>query len=714
MPVRLFLLLTVFTTSLAIQAQMRLPATVQLKDDTLRGYTLGDSNMLYFEDLSGKQTFEEIRQKLNGGQMKQWDGKKQTAKGLEHPHWLYYKILNRSTSQQEAGVLSRADYADLFVIRTSGKVDSFKTGEKIPWSRKKEFKINNVIAFALLPNDSVEIFQRMEYLPASRTAFAIAVVKPEKYARKRLADLESASVPKDMIARAFFSAFVIFMGLIYLVFYRLVNEKVFLYFGLFLLTLAANVTDIMYSVMREYPILEGKMNIVSQASFFFFIHFYREYLHTRIHAPKWDKVLRLFSYVYMIVLLSNTFLFPEERIPLIVVIAILPALLIATHFIIPGKMLREKKFLAYTTLPLLILLILLLAIFFSGVNISDDFINPVFLLAFFWMIMAFSSTLVQRFIEQRKSIIRHEQDKEIIEKERELERLKLAELQKITLEKEVEERTSELKQSLENLKAAQGQLIQAEKMASLGEMTAGIAHEIQNPLNFVNNFAEVNYEITEEIRAEMEKLVPEDQRGNLNDLLNDLSSNQEKIRFHGKRADTIVKNMLMHSRKGTLHKEPVQLNALVDEYTKLSFHGLRARDKSFNADFEVQADPSIETVDLLLQDFGRVLLNLVNNAFYAVHEKAKSSASDYKPKVTVKTSRDKGYIRIEVIDNGNGISEHIRDKIFQPFFTTKPTGEGTGLGLSLSYDIITKGHGGKISVDSKEGEGTRFIIELPN
>jgi signal transduction histidine kinase len=334
-------------------------------------------------------------------------------------------------------------------------------------------------------------------------------------------------------------------------------------------------------------------------------------------------------------------------------------------------------------------------------------------LTFIWMIISFSRLLFRRFTEQRQKISEQEKEKEQILLEQEQEKLRLIEKQKIDLENQVTERTAELKQSLENLKATQAQLIQSEKMASLGEMTAGIAHEIQNPLNFVNNFAEVNNEITGEIKAEIEKLIPEDKREGLNALLDDLAGNQEKIRFHGKRADSIVKNMLMHSRKGITQKEPVNLNALVDEYTKLSYHGLRARDKSFNSDFDIQLDPSITTVDMLQQDFGRVILNLVNNAFYAVHEKTKTGGNDYKPAVIVKTSKVKDAVRIEVNDNGDGINEQIKDKIFQPFFTTKPTGEGTGLGLSISYEIITKGHSGKMWVESKEGEGTSFIVEIP-
>jgi signal transduction histidine kinase len=274
-----------------------------------------------------------------------------------------------------------------------------------------------------------------------------------------------------------------------------------------------------------------------------------------------------------------------------------------------------------------------------------------------------------------------------------------------------------LEEALENLQSTQAQLIQSEKMASLGELTAGIAHEIQNPLNFVNNFSEVNKEMIAEMKEEIGN-------GNYEEvklIANNIEDNEEKINHHGKRADAIVKNMLQHSRQTKGVKEPTDINALCDEYLRLSYHGLRAKDKSFNAAIETDFDKSIGKINIVPQDIGRVLLNLFNNAFYAVSERSRSAVnerlrqaqpdSNYQPTVSVSTKKIDNKVEIKVKDNGNGIPQNVIDKIFQPFFTTKPTGSGTGLGLSLSYDII-KAHGGEIKVES-EGEGTMFIVRLP-
>jgi len=275
---------------------------------------------------------------------------------------------------------------------------------------------------------------------------------------------------------------------------------------------------------------------------------------------------------------------------------------------------------------------------------------------------------------------------------------------------EVENSKEELQRSLENLKATQAQLIHAEKMASLGELTAGIAHEIQNPLNFVNNFSEINRELIAELQAEIDRGEFEEVKA----ISLDLAGNEDKINHHGKRADSIVKGMLQHSRSGTGEKEPTDVNALADEYLRLSYHGLRAKDKTFNADFKADLDDDLPPIMVVPQDIGRVLLNIINNAFHAVSAKASAmSDSSFKPEVMIKTMKDKDDMVIRVIDNGSGVPTEIKEKIFQPFFTTKPTGEGTGLGLSLSYDIITKGHGGKLKVKTNEGEGSEFIIHLP-
>ncbi|MEO6838944.1 MAG: ATP-binding protein [Ginsengibacter sp.] len=297
------------------------------------------------------------------------------------------------------------------------------------------------------------------------------------------------------------------------------------------------------------------------------------------------------------------------------------------------------------------------------------------------------------------------------------ERGKFIAVQKDKLEVLVNERTAELVQQKEDLQHAltelretQSQLIQSEKMASLGELTAGIAHEIQNPLNFVNNFSEVNNELIEEMKSE---LLSGNQQEAI-EIANDLKQNLEKILHHGKRADAIVKGMLLHSRKSSGTKEPTDLNALADEYLRLSYHGLRAKDKSFNATLNTDFDNSIGKINIIPQDIGRVILNLITNAFYSVTERLRQTQPDiqYEPTVTVITKRLNELIEIKVKDNGNGIPQKIIDKIFQPFFTTKPTGEGTGLGLSLSYDIV-KAHGGEIKIQSEEGKETIFTVILP-
>ena len=264
--------------------------------------------------------------------------------------------------------------------------------------------------------------------------------------------------------------------------------------------------------------------------------------------------------------------------------------------------------------------------------------------------------------------------------------------------------------ALANLKSTQSQLIQSEKMASLGELTAGIAHEIQNPLNFVNNFSEVSKELAEELKEEAQK--PKLDSSLISELAEDIVSNQKKINHHGQRASGIVKGMLEHSRTGDGKKESTDLNALADEYLRLAYHGLRAKDKSFNADFKTQFDVTLPKVNVIPQDIGRVLLNLINNALYAVDKRAKENHKDYKPELIISTKKLDGQIEISVKDNGPGIPKEIQEKIFQPFFTTKQTGSGTGLGLSLSYDIV-KAHGGELTVETKEDEGSEFIIHLP-
>jgi len=326
---------------------------------------------------------------------------------------------------------------------------------------------------------------------------------------------------------------------------------------------------------------------------------------------------------------------------------------------------------------------------------------------FFAIIWMFAMWMINR--KQKKALEKEHKKLEEIEKEN-----RITETLKAALEVQVAERTAaltqqkeELQVALDELKSTQSQLIQSEKMASLGELTAGIAHEIQNPLNFINNFSEVNTELIAELKEEIEK-------GNLDEvklIADDIAANEQKINHHGKRADGIVKGMLQHSRSSGGAKEPTDINALADEYLRLAFHGLRAKDKSFNATLKTEYG-DIENINIIPQDIGRVILNLITNAFYAVTEKKKQLGESYEPTVCVSTKKIRDKIDIRVKDNGNGIPQSVLDKIFQPFFTTKPTGQGTGLGLSLSYDII-KAHGGELRVATTEGKGAEFIIELP-
>lgn len=276
----------------------------------------------------------------------------------------------------------------------------------------------------------------------------------------------------------------------------------------------------------------------------------------------------------------------------------------------------------------------------------------------------------------------------------------------------LQEQKTKVENTLQELKVTQQQLIQSEKMASLGELTAGIAHEIQNPLNFVNNFSEINTELIEELTTEVKK-------GNLTELAtlaNTIKDNEQKINHHGKRAGDIVKGMLQHSRMSSGQKELADINALADEYLRLAYHGLKAKDKTFNAKFESNLDAAQPKINVVPQDIGRVILNLINNAFYAVSEKSTlrqaQGDTNYEPTVTVTTKKMDNKVLISIKDNGNGIPQKVQDKIFQPFFTTKPTGQGTGLGLSLSYDIV-KAHGGELKVETLEGKGSIFIIQIP-
>ncbi len=457
-------------------------------------------------------------------------------------------------------------------------------------------------------------------------------------------------------------------------------------------------------LLNQYAVASSAITILTATLFT------REFLHTKKLAPR----LHRFSIIFIVwSLLVFVLVFTPFKLTALM-LAQSGIMLMAIYFLITGVAIYSKGY--HPAKFYLMAWSFLIAGFIAAILESVNVLPVLYYINSMQVGSAIEVTLLSLALGDRINIYKKERE-EAQAKSLKIahEKAELIQQQNLLLEKKVAERTTELTKSLNDLKDAQAQLIQSEKMASLGELTAGVAHEIQNPLNFVNNFSELNNELIQELMQEIQ----EKNFKEVKVIVDDIKMNNGKIVFHGKRADGIVKSMLQHSRKHTGLKEQTDINALCDEYLRLSYHGLRAKDKSFNADYKTHFDESISKINIIPQDIGRVLLNLFNNAFYAVNERRKEEPAEYKPCVLVTThklsaSASNADERIEIIvsDNGKGIPQKIFDKIFQPFFTTKPTGQGTGLGLSLTYDII-KAHGGEIKVDTKEGEGTVFIIRLP-
>jgi two-component system, NtrC family, sensor kinase len=479
---------------------------------------------------------------------------------------------------------------------------------------------------------------------------------------------------------------------------------------------------IIYENFNNYVIVEILANIIYLVAHILLLNAVYEYLQYPKRILFWGTIIMLF--------LMNILTFLQIINELYVLLTI--SLLISNYaFLIwksmknktsSGRVMRNAIFTFLGSMIFSFILIFALAaiskvVGYNHLNNSNrnnlllDLAVPIVIILFFVgpqlsVSGAISFSLAKEFVKTNISL---SQKLEEIEKLSE-EKQHILSTQNEYLEKQVTQRTAELNQSLENLKITQNQLIQSEKLASLGELTAGIAHEIQNPLNFVNNFSEMSVELAQELTEELDKELLD--KALVEELLGDLIQNQEKISHHGKRASSIVKGMLEHSRSSSNVKELTDINALADEYLRLSYHGLRAKDKTFNANLKTDFDENIEKVNIVSQDIGRVILNLITNAFYAVNEKKKDNSDGYEPTVSVSSKQVNDKIELKIKDNGNGIPEKVLDKIFQPFFTTKPTGQGTGLGLSLSYDIV-KAHGGELKVETSEGEFTEFTIILP-
>ena len=468
------------------------------------------------------------------------------------------------------------------------------------------------------------------------------------------------------------------------------------------------------------------MNVPVVAVTIFFLLQTRSFLSTKEKMPAWDRGL-----VGVAVLLAGLFILDkildnngsyQLRATWICYIALIFNILVVQ---IGSKRYPPARALLLSLIPFLVVLAVTAFVrTFLEVSLYKPF-REVFEtsvgFAYVWVFSLFGYAARQRKSYGKEHQARIDREEAGRRERQMLEGLVQERTQELTQQKaEITRQKEELELTLSELRVTQAQLVQREKLASLGELTAGIAHEIQNPLNFVNNFSEVSADLVAELLEERQRPEADRDVGLETELLADLSQNLTKISHHGQRASGIVRNMLQHSRSSAGQREPTELNALADEYLRLSYHGLRAKDKSFNAAFRTDLDPALPSINLVAQDIGRVLLNLFNNAFYAVQQRQIAERQlgtlkgfTYQPAVLVATLQTPVGVEVQVRDNGTGMSAEVQQKIFQPFFTTKPSGSGTGLGLSLSYDIITKGHGGTLLLDSKEGHGTTFTIFLP-
>ncbi len=651
-----------------------------------------------------------------------------------HFYWFRYRIRNVINKEVKICLTNatNADQSDFYVIDQSKQIHHYATGYLYPWYKKDGLKKVDLIPIVLNPGEEILVYNRLEnfYYFNKPDSFSITIENTEKAIQEKYI----ADETETFAFSYWFAGLLVCAVFINFFFYTVVKEKVFVYYSLFLLYFSyQNYIQFFIKVIftNRSPVPFYVSNVlVLTAGIPLFIQFLRYFLKTFVAFPKWDfflKAIAIFSplaYICSFFIEPHlggewngvaesiaTFFFDVGLIMILVTIMLyrgstdkLIKLLILSAF--PAALFWA---LGFTAVDLYKLLKYEFHIKDSRVinrlEVNLAYIN---IACVIWLVITFSWILIMRFMQLRKENVQQAIDKERLAKEKEFERRELIEKQKVELEKQVKERTTELRQSLEELKSTQAQLIQSEKMASLGQLTSGIAHEIQNPLNFVNNFSEVNKELIAELKVEID-------RGDLEEvkaIANDIEENEEKIIHHGKRADSIVKGMLQHSRANTGKKELTDINALMDECVRLSYHGMRAKDKEFNAAIKTDLDDSIGKLNVVPQDISRVLLNLFNNAFYAVHEKKAQLNGAFEPAIFICTKKQNDRVEIYVKDNGNGIPQNIIDKIFQPFFTTKPTGQGTGLGLSLSYDII-KAHGGEIKVESKEGEGSEFYVLLP-
>lgn len=719
-----------FLAIVPAEGQSLLPPVYEIKSDT--GLTkLDDAYWQMLEDSAGVYT---IGQVMKSPLQEKFHSNPSKVKGIGYASVLHYwqraRLKNSTGKDIRIYFYTFQRRVDLHVVYADGKIDHSVTGWFVPESEKdRPYQGKDVIDLKIRNGQEVTIYKNLTIDPRRKLIdYSFSFYNYEEFIQQ--AYLTQSEYSGDTKG-AFVAGMLILAFFINLFFFSIVREKIYIYYAIFLLFeglwyLCASARYFLTIDPASYQYIDYLL--FNGACFFAITQFVRHFLKTFKYYPYLDKVILTFLVSHLVYF--NSLLFIQffnsyelrganDLVSGIIFCVLMFSLLLA--FLLPQKE-RDK----FTTLSIIAALPAFLVWaclyplgsvgrflymrnpdkqlpkFIQTITSNVTFIEMVCVA---WFVLLFSWILLQKYALLRKQLTLQALDKE-------RERGELMKEQQIILERQVEERTAALTQSIEDLKSTQKQLIESEKMASLGELTAGIAHEIQNPLNFVNNFSEVSNELIDEMNEELEKGDVEEAKA----IASSIRQNLQKIAHHGKRADSIVKGMLQHSRASSHQKELTDVNKLADEYLRLAYHGLRAKDKSFNAELITDFDPNLPLARIVPQDIGRVFLNLLTNAFYAVQDrkkKEKVSGTPFKPTVKLSTSTDQEFITIKVEDNGMGIPENIKEKVMQPFFTTKPTGEGTGLGLSMSYDIVVEAHGGTIKINSKEGEFTEFAITIP-
>ncbi|WP_294818604.1 ATP-binding protein [uncultured Flavobacterium sp.] len=624
--------------------------------------------------------------------------------------WMRYKVRN-GLGKPLLFTVPAGMEGHVYFVRGS-RIKHSASGFLMPWSQRDGLKGRAEVDYTLPIGEEVSVY--VHFIKGNTQDLYPAIGFYDRIVGDYYAENDGQVTYGDTI---FLAGFVLFAGLFNFLFYYLVRERVYFVYGLALVIISACFGHVLFfnTLSKEAPLAGLVLYYANYAlGIALVLIVMAMFLRVDVYYP---RLYKLFSVIAVLGCMSGFLAFLNPifgfwdgfRLAANLLCALPAGFLVVTAIILTFRKSRAAYIFIIGVFPLLLLM------FFDFAVVSTKYIawlKDLQLGAAIWGIAVISWSLFQRFRHIMNENVQHSLENERLAREKEEERNALIAQQNEQLEIQVAERTTELSQSLSELKQTQNQLIQSEKMASLGELTAGIAHEIQNPLNFINNFSDVSIELLDEMGEELDKGDTEEAKA----IAGDIKQNLEKIAHHGRRADGIVKGMLQHSRASSGQKEPTDINALADEYLRLAYHGLRAKDKSFNAELVMDFDENLPKVNAIPQDLGRVLLNLFTNAFYATQEKSKQSQSQfsvYKPVVTVTTKQSGNTVEVIVKDNGTGMPDGIKDKILQPFFTTKPTGEGTGLGLSLSYDIVVKGHGGTIDIESREGEGAEFTVTLP-